>query len=69
MSPRNNLEPGTCIPRKQSYRYYMLEWYIIERSNTNGPVLDLSEADHQGLRFQDSGVWSIFAMWYNFNLE
>jgi len=34
----------------------MLEWHITERSNTNGPALGLSEADHQGLRFQDSGV-------------
>jgi len=56
MSPRNSLEPGTCIPRKQSYRYYMLEWHITERSNTDGPALGLSEADHQGLRSQDAEV-------------
>jgi len=34
----------------------MLEWHIPERSNTDGPALGFSEADHQGLRSQDSGV-------------
>jgi len=56
MHPRNNLGPGTCIPRKQFYNYYMLEQHIQERSNTNGLALGLSEADHQGLRAQDSEV-------------
>jgi len=34
----------------------MLEWHIIERSNTDGPALGLSEVDHQGLRSQDTEV-------------
>jgi len=56
MCPRNNLEPETHIPRRQFYNYYMLEWHIQERSNTNGLALGFSEADHQGLRAQDSEV-------------
>jgi len=56
MSPRNNLEPGTCIPKKQSYKYYMLEWHILERSNADRLALGFSEVDHQGWRSQDSGV-------------
>jgi len=56
MSPRNNLEPETCIPRKQFYNYYMLEQHILERSNTNRLVLGFSEANHLGLRSQNSGV-------------
>ena len=56
MSPRNNLEPETCIPRKQFHKYYMLEQHIPEKSNTDRPALGLSKTDHQGLRSQDSGV-------------
>jgi len=50
MCPRNNLEPETCIPRRQFYNYYMLEQHIQERSNINELVLGLSEIDHQGLK-------------------
>jgi len=52
MSPRNNLEPGTCIPRKQFYNYYMLERHILERSNTDGLALGFSEVNYPGLRSQ-----------------
>jgi len=34
----------------------MLERHIQERSNTDGPVLGFSEANHQGLKSQNSGV-------------